>query len=184
MKKLPNFNEQIELSKMKLDKLKDTLKKYKDKKIYDYKSNNYFYKLFTSFYDKKEAIDFLMSKIDSNIDNLKDRIDPTNRRITIKNIEDTIECLNQFKEFIKLNTSSQILDYIEKLDKDTIDKFISYSKIYPSIIELDRNDDIFSFNTFEAVDKIITNASLIFKQDNEDFYYKDKDEKKQQKLRL
>ena len=125
-----------------------------------------------------------MSKIDSNIDNLKDRIDPTNRRITIKNIEDTIECLNQFKEFIKLNTSSQILDYIEKLDKDTIDKFISYSKIYPSIIELDRNYDIFSLNTFEAVDKIITNASLIFKQDNEDFYYKDKDEKKQQKLRL
>ena len=125
-----------------------------------------------------------MSKIDSNIDNLKDRIDPTNRRITIKNIEDTIECLNQFKEFIKLNTSSQILDYIEKLDKDTIDKFISYSKIYPSIIELDRNDDIFSLNTFEAVDKIITNASLIFKQDNEDFYYKDKDEKKQQILRL
>ena len=119
-----------------------------------------------------------MSKIDSNIDNLKDRIDPTNRRITIKNIEDTIECLNQFKEFIKLNTSSQILDYIEKLDKDTIDKFISYSKIYPSIIELDRNYDIFSLNTFEAVDKIITNASLIFKQDNEDFYFKDKDEKK------
>ena len=124
-----------------------------------------------------------MSKIDSNIDNLKDRIDPTNRRITIKNIEDTIECLNQFKEFIKLN-NLQILEYIEKLDEDTIDKFISYSKIYPSIIELDRNDDIFSLNTFKAVDKIITNASLIFKQDNEDFYYKDKDEKKQQILRL
>ena len=169
---------------MKLKKLKETLKKYKDNKIYDYKSNNYCYKLFTSFYDKKEAIDFLMSKKDSNIDNLKDRIDPTNRRITIKNIEDTIECLNQFKEFIKSKTSSKILEYIEKLDEDTIDKFISYSKIYPSIIELDRNDDIFSLNTFEAVDKIMTNESLIFKQYNEDFYYKDKDEKKQQILRL
>lgn len=41
-----------------------------------------------------------MSKIDSNIDNLKDRIDPTNRRITIKNIEDTIECLNQFLKIL------------------------------------------------------------------------------------
>ena len=111
VKKLPNFNEQIELSKMKLKKLKETLKKYKDNKIYDYKSNNYCYKLFTSFYDKKEAIDFLMSKKDSNIDNLKDRIDPTNRRITIKNIEDTIECLNHFKKIYEIKWFTNIRLY-------------------------------------------------------------------------
>ena len=49
-----------------------------------------------------------------------------------------------------------------------INKFISYSKNYPSIIELDRNVDK---DIFEDLYKIIENASLIFKLNNEDFYY-------------
>ena len=38
--------------------------------IYDYESNSPFYKIFISLYEKKEAIDFLIEKIDSNINYL------------------------------------------------------------------------------------------------------------------
>ena len=168
----------IELSTMKLTQLKETLKELKEKEIYDYKSNSKYYKIFTSIYEKEEALDFLIKKTNSNIDYLKDRLDPTNKRMTLKNIEDTIECLNEFKILVNLN-GSQMLDHIKRLDDDDkINKFISYSKNYASIIELDRNEDNFSLNTFKDVDKIIKNAYFIFEEDSEDFYYKENGENK------
>ena len=94
--KLP-LPENIELSKMKLNKLKEILNKLYNDEIYDYKSDNHYCKIYTSIYEKKEAIDFLISKINSNIDNLKDIQDQSDEGINIKQIEDTIECLNQFK---------------------------------------------------------------------------------------
>ena len=160
--------ENIELSELKLKDLKRTLKKLKDDNIYDYESNSPFYKVFTSFYDKKEAIDFLLKKINTNIDNLKDKLDPTNRSIRIKDINDAIECLNQFKELIKKN-DLEIIGHIQYLDEEIIKKFVSYSKHYPSIIELDRKNEK---DIFEEVYTIIENASLIFKLDNEYFCYR------------
>jgi len=127
----------IELSEMNLKELKLTLKKLKDDNIFDYESNSPFYKIFISLYEKKEAIDFLIEKIDSNINYLKDKLDPSIKSISIKDIEDTIECLNHFKNLINLN-SLEIIEYIKDLDYEAIEKFVSYSKHYKSIIELDR----------------------------------------------
>ena len=76
--------ENLELSKMNLENLMETLKKLKKVEIYDYSKNYKYYKIFTSINGKKEAIDFLIEKINTNIDYLKDRSDPTNKRITRK----------------------------------------------------------------------------------------------------
>ena len=164
----------IDLSTMKLEDLKRTLNKLKNDNIYDYESNSFFYKVFTSFYDKKEAIDFLIKKINTNMDNLKDKLDPTNRSISIKDIDDAFECLNQFKQLIDLN-SSEIIGHLKELDEETIKKFVSYSKHYPSIIELDRKNEK---DIFENIYTIIENASLTFRLDNEYFCYKSNDNEK------
>ena len=90
----------IELSKMNIKEIKDILKQLKKDKIYDYKSDNHYYKFFTAFYEKEEAIDFLLRKKDCNLDYLKDKLYPYNLRISIKNIEDTNDCLYHFNKII------------------------------------------------------------------------------------
>ena len=158
----------IELSKMNLKQLNTNLKVLKGSNIFDYSTDSYFYKVFTSFYEKKEAIDFLISKIDTNIANLKDKLDPTVKSISIKDIEDSIQCLNHFTLLIKKEDALEIINYIKYLDETHIDKFVSYSKHYPSIIELDRKNEK---DIFEEVYTIVEDAKLIFNLDNEYFYY-------------
>ena len=168
-KKLPSKFKN--LSEMNLEELKKNLKELKDNKIYDYeeKNNNYF-KLFTSLYEKKEAIDFLLSKINQNISSLYEKIDPTNRTITKEKIQDTEECIKIFNEFKEKKSNLEIFEYIKTLKPEQISKFEIYSKNYSSIIELDRNDDS-SLNLYKQVSNYIQNSTFIFRQDAEDFSY-------------
>ena len=175
-KKLTTLPNNIELSKMSLSDLRKELTYLEDKNIYYYNIDNpFFYQVFTSFYDKQEAIDFLLSKIKAknNFDKLKDKLDPTNRSISIKDIEDSTSCLNQFKELITKNDIA-IIEHLRYLDEETIKKMISYSKHYPSIKELDSKNEK---DIFENIYIIINNASLTFKLDSEIFRYTKGDEK-------
>lgn len=122
---------------------------------------------------KNELLYFLISKIniDTNkfINTIKDKLDPTKRSISIKVINDTIECLCYFKNLYIWIDSSKIIDYLKELDVETIKKYESYSKKYPSIIELDIKNEK---DVFEKIYQIIQDTSLIFKLENEDFWYK------------
>ena len=162
--------ENIELSKMALADLKKTLKNLKETNIYDYQSKNNYYKIFNSFYEKKEAIDFLKTKMNSNIEYLKDRINPMECKLTIRDIDDTIECLNHFKKINEL-TCSQKLSYIQNLTEKSINKFINYSNIYPIIIEL--NNDNKYLNTFDKINKIIHDANFTLNINSEKLFYKE-----------
>ena len=175
-KKLKTLPNNIELSTMNLSDLRRTLNDLKGRNIYDYEIDDpFFYQVFTSFYDKKEAIDFLLSKIDANVnfDELKDKLDPTNRSISIKDIEDSNSCLNQFKE-LRNEDDIKIIEHLKVLEKDTIKKMISFSKHYPSIKELDSKNEK---DIFENIYIIIDNASLTFKLDSEIFRYTNGEEK-------
>ena len=180
-KKLKSLPDDIELSKMNLPVLRRTLKDLRNpqKYIYDYdfESDSPFYEVFTSFYDRKEAIDFLLEKIklNSNFNDLKNKLDPTNRSLSIKDIEDAIICLNQFSNF-KDKNGYEIIEHIKYLDEEIIKKLISYSKHYPSIKELDNKNEK---DIFEKIYIIIEDASLIFKLDGEIFRYTNDDEKKE-----
>ena len=159
----------IELSKMNIQSLRTNLQNLKNDNIFDYESDSPFYKVFTSFYGKKEAIDFLLKKIDTNIDDLKNKLDPTVKSISVKDIDDYFQCLNNFKELIKKDKALDIINYIKNDFKDEIiEEFISYSKHYPSIIELDRKTEK---DIFEEVYIIVEDAKLIFDLDNEYFCY-------------
>jgi len=119
-----------------------------------------------------------LEKIDTNIDHLKNKLDPTIKSISIKDIEDAIGCLNQFKNLINLN-ATQIIEKIKDLNPEIIERFVSYSKHYPSIIELDRKNEK---DLFEEVYKIIEDTSLIFRLDNEYFCYTIDDKKIQKNI--
>ena len=165
------------LSKNNNKDIKTYLNELKDNGIYNYKDIENYNKLFTCLFDKKEAIDFLFSKIEQNLNNLYDRIQPTDRIINIKDIKDTEECISEFTKMKKLEDNFKIFDYIKSMNEKIISKFENYSKIYSSIIELDRNDDI-SGNLYEQALNIIKDSIFDISQDTEKFLYYDDIEKK------
>ena len=86
--------------------MKDKLLELKNNGIYDYKNIKNYNKLFTCLYQKKEAIEFLFSKTCEEIEKLIGRIQPTDRTISIKDVNDTKECvyeITKMKKNIKHN---------------------------------------------------------------------------------
>ena len=165
------------LSKNSNKDIKTYLNELKVSGIYDYQDIGNYNKLFTCLFDKKEAIDFLFSKIDQNLNKLYNRIQPTDRIINIKDIEDTEECISEFTKMKKFEDNFKIFDYIKSMNEKTISKFENYSKIYSSVIELDRNDDI-SGSLYEQVINIIKDSAFDISEDTEKFLYYDDIEKK------
>lgn len=157
---------------MDLKTLETTLKELKREEIYNYEKNNSYNRVFTSIYEKREAIDFLIDKIKLNVEDLrnklKDKLDPTNRSISVKDIDDTIECLIQFKDFVKFD-AKEILKCIKLLDEEKIKTFENFSKKFGSIIELYNKNE--NEKPFQEVYDIIQDASLLFNLDYEDFGY-------------
>ena len=158
------------LSELDLKDLEINLKELKDNGIYDYEENNNYCEIFTSLYQKKEAIDFLLLKTNQDINNLYEKIDPTNPSITLENIQDTHECIKVFKVLKEIKNNLEIFKYIKNLSDAQIKKFVIYSKDYSSIIELDRNEDS-SLNLCQKISNIIKEAIFIIKQDTEIFSY-------------
>ena len=82
------------ISEMNLSTLQNTLNQLKRNGIFDYESNSHWYRVFISIYEKKETIDLLISKRNSDIKNLenelKNKLDINNIIITNKDIDNTI----------------------------------------------------------------------------------------------
>ena len=160
-------------------------------KIYDYENVENYNKFFTSLYKKKEAIDFLLEKIKENdINELKEMIQPTDRILNIKDIKDTQDCIEKIAKMKEIKDNNNIFLYIKSMNQTTISQFENFSKIYLSIIELDRDyknskyeeenskevDDSKqteqSGNLYKQVNNIIKfEAIFIIHQDYEEFKY-------------
>jgi hypothetical protein len=132
-----NIDKYKNLSGMNLKDIEKSLEELKKNEIYDYEKKNEYFKLFNSLFNKKEAIDFLLSKtnqntskIKENIISLYDKIEPSNRIVTMKDIQDTEKCIIIFNEFKELKENSKIFEHIKKLNEDQISKFENYSKNY------------------------------------------------------
>ena len=174
------------LSEQPLIILKSELAELEKKDYYDYKSNSPYYRVFTSIYEKKEEIDFLLRKIKEaqeepktkNLKNLKDRLqnnlDPTNRSITIKDIDDMIDCLKHVNKLLNKDING-IIKYLKELHEEDIKKFESFSKKFVSIIALDNKS---GGDSFKEVYDIIQDARVLFHLDSEDLRYKINGEEK------
>ena len=160
------------LSDQPLDILKKSLGELKKKDYYDYESKSPYYRVFTSIYEKKEAIDFLISKIeeakksktfkDLN-DKLQKNLDPTNRSITIKDISDTIDCLKHVNRLLDKDIQG-IIKYLKELKEEDIEKFDNFSKKFASIIALDNKT---GEDSFKDVYDIVQKVEILFHLDSE-----------------
>jgi len=156
-------------------KINEDLEKLKVNHMYNYKEKGNYNKFFTCLYEKKEAIDFLFSHNKDEILKLKDRIQPTDRTIDIKDIKDSANCVSIITKMKEQKDNFSIFrNIIKHLDDEEISQFVNYSKIFSSIIELDTNDD-FSDNVYDRVVNIMTKATIIISQDTETFNYHDKE---------
>jgi hypothetical protein len=169
------------LSKKKYEEIKKRLEELRRSKIYDYNNIKNYNKLFTCLYDKREAIDFLFSKTVDDMNILKDRIQPNDRILSVNDIEDTERCIVAINRMKKLEDNNKIFKYIMAMNDEIIGQFENYSKIYSSVIELDRNDDI-SENIYEQVNNIIKDATFNILQDYEEFFYYDEKSKKHEPI--
>lgn len=158
--------------------IKNDLNNLKRNEIYDYTNIKNYNKLFTCLYDKKESIDCLFSKTSPEILKLKDKIQPTDRTISIQDVLDTEKYVFIINKMKDLKDNFKIFEYIKKLSDKEILQFDNYSRIYSSIKELDSNDD-FEENVFDKVNNIIKDATFNILQDEENFlYYNEKKKKK------
>ena len=169
------------LSKKKYEEIKKRSEELRRSKIYDYNNIKNYNKLFTCLYDKREAIDFLFSKKVDDMNILKDRIQPNDRILSVNDIEDTERCIVAINRMKKLKDNNKIFKYIMAMNDEIIGQFENYSKIYSSVIELDRNDDI-SENIYEQVNNIIKDATFNILQDYEEFFYYDEKSKKHEPI--
>ena len=101
----------------------------------------------------------------------------------MQDILDTEKCISVFSELKKCKDNFEILSYIKKMSKETIIQFENFSKMFPSIIELEINDDI-SENIYEQVNKIIKQAIFNILQDSENLLYYDKNKEKLENISL
>jgi len=70
--------------------------------------------LFIYLYEKDEVIEFLLEKIGKGVDNLKDIIQPSDKRIKIQNIIDIEQCISNIEYMKKKNDNFKVLTYIKK----------------------------------------------------------------------
>ena len=173
----------LDLSKKDFKEIKNNLNELKNDKVYDYKNIEYYHKLFTCLYDKKEAIDFLYKKTKKDIDILKDRIQPIDITISMQDLLDTEECISAVSEMKKCKDNFEILSYIKKMNEKTVVQFENFSKVFPSIIELEINGDI-GENIYEQVINIIKEATFNILQDSENLLYYDKNKEKLENISL
>ena len=161
--------------------IKKELEELKNHDIYHYLNIQDYNRVFSCLYDKKEAIEFLFEKIGKNIQYLKDRIQPTITTLEINDIDDTQKCIKEITEMKKLKDNFERFDYVKRWDSKSkiISQFENYSKIYSSVIDLDRYYDK-SENIYEQVEeKIKICLSLNISQDSEIFTYVIKEEKEE-----
>ena len=92
-----------------------------------------------------------------------------------KNKQIILKSIYIFKQFDTETKDDELFEYIKTLKDEKIDAFDIYSKIYLSIIELERNLNSAS-NVFGPINNIIKDAKFIFKKDTEIFIYGEKGE--------
>ena len=155
----------------------ELLEELKQKQIFNYEENQKYIEFFTCLSELKESINYLKNSSANNVRILSEKVEPNNKRLNFKDINDIYECVGTFEKIKKCVNNFEIFEYIKKLDEATINKFKNCVRVYPAIVELNQNFD-FSNTLYDEVKYIITKANFNFNQDNEIFkYYTDTEEK-------
>ena len=174
-----------DLSKNSFEDIITKLGELKKNEIYIYNDIKNYNKLFTCLNEKEEAIEFLFEKIGKDISYLKDRIQPSDKRIKIQNIIDTEQCITKIEYMNRMNDNFKIFFYIKNnLRDEEIEQFENYSKKFSIIIELDRFYDSSEDYYLDVKNIIGKEFTIKIDQDSQSFLYvNEKNENKTISLR-
>ena len=149
------------------ENIEQYLKELKEKKIYDYeserKSKSYYILFFKYLYQKQQAIDFLNQDHD-NLNLLYEKLDPSKGMLGVKDIDDTISCVEFFSELKKFEQNEAIFNHIKdkfKGNEKLIESFKNFSDVHPTIIELNQSFDDLSLSLYDEVKLILKKAEII-----------------------
>ena len=172
---LNEANQEKEKDDVIFNIIKKQLIQLKNEGIYDYKNIQYYIRFFNCFYNKKEAIDFLLGN-DFNL--LKEELQSIDNIINIINIQDLLEaeiCRNELIRMINVKKKKEIIFYIKNLEQKTIEYFEKYSQNYKLFIESFINNE-YSKEMYTQISNIMNDSSFGIFLDSERFIYKDKGE--------
>ena len=148
------------------------LKELKQNEIYDYSKKENYINFFLYLYELKEAYNFLLNETTESIKNLFGKIDPNNQKIKFKDIEDTYYCVGFFQEIKKKENNIEIFKFIKEISSENIERFHIFSCVYPSIIELNQNNEL-SILLYGEIQDITNNSKFKFFKDSQIFTYVD-----------
>lgn len=99
------------------ENIEQYLKELKEKGIYDYEheksDKSYYIQFFNYLYKKQQALDFL-NQLPDNLNLLYEKLDPNNGTIKAKDIDDTISCVEFFKEIKKFERHEDTFKFIKE----------------------------------------------------------------------
>ena len=172
------------------ENIEEYLKELKEKKIYDYeserKSKSYYIQFFNYLYQKQQAIDFLNQDHD-NLNLLYEKLDPSKGMLGVKDIDDTISCVEFFSELKKFEQNEAIFNHIKdkfKGNEKLIESFKNFSDVHPTIIELNQSFDDLSLSLYDEVKLILKKAEIILEQNGEEIIIKEANESKEKKVKI
>ena len=188
-----DLNEKFQnyFSKKTSPPIKEFLIELQKEEIYDYtqeiktdmKSN--YIKFFNLFYEKNQAIDFLMKYTAEDIKQLYDKIEPSVGTLKMSDIKDTIDCILFFKELKEIKGGlKELINHIKKLnnkEEPLLNQFMNYTNIYRAVIDLNQNFD-YSLSTYNETKALAYNAIFYFNKDSDEFKYKENDKEKYNKI--
>jgi hypothetical protein len=87
----------------------------------------------------------------------------------VQKIADIAKCIEVFKQFKTKEGNKGIFEYIKKLSPEEIKPFESYSKVFSSIIELDRNEYSTLNNSIKLI-KLLQMLNFFFSKKMKYFY--------------
>ena len=161
-------------------KKKKNLNKLKELNIYDCEKKGYNVQFFNLFNNQKEAIDFLLSKSQENLEYIKDKLVSLDNAVKSKDIDEVDNCIEFFHNELKTCKNKLIMfeKINNKINEDLLGKFKTFIKIFPYLVELDNNSDN-SYNLYIAAKEYFTQATYYISLIDEEYTYLDHNNKTQ-----
>jgi len=162
---------------------KENLNKLKNENIYNCEKKGIDIEFFNLFNNQKEAIDFLLTKTHENLEIIKDKIISIDNAVKASDIVEVDDCIDFFNNILRnCKDNYELFEKIKKIEKNLLDKFKNFIRIFPSLVELDNNSDN-SYILYIQANKYFREAKYYISLNYEEKYsYIEKNEEKQVEL--
>ena len=157
---------------------KENLNKLKEMGVYDCEKKGISVEFFNLFNNQKEAIDFLLTKSQDNLEVIKDKIISIDNAVKANDIDEVNSCLDFFNNVLRnCRDKLELFEKIGKIPQNLLECFKKFIKIFPILVEIDNNSDN-TYNLYTQAKKYFTRATYGISLNCEEFIYVENNEEK------